>query len=504
MAYTSTPYDSDVSEVITTKSSWGPVSNLCAAIVGAGIICLPTAFEKSGLIGSILLLAVCGYGTAYSIDLLTDALDCASIIESNRIDHSSSTNSNLRANSFPSYESLAYGLCGPKTGLLVEISIIVFCFGVMVGYIMAVGDMLEDGIIKVFDAPISREVIMTLFWLVFMLPLSLVEKIDNLKYSSSFGMASACFFVFVTVYKSIESVGKDGYNDSWGDAGVRLWPESFGDVLISLSLMCFVFSCQVNVPRIYNELELDSNSLSYMKKVTRAAVGVCFIVYLFMGTFSYLNYGEDTDGDVLNNFCIQDTHDGLVVCAFVLLALKVCVAYPINVLPCCDATHHIVQRRHKSMKIDSSDKGIQLLDDKSMYLLYDEVVQDESIVTSVNSVPNGGDDEEEVTHEHTVIIPRRRQLIFSLLYSICSLLVALVVPNVSVVFSLVGGTSGALLGFILPSVFVIRLGLTDHDSTKKMIAYGLIIAGLLIAILSTAFTIYDLVDDEGGKDVCDA
>eukprot|EP00816_Leptocylindrus_hargravesii_P008976 CAMPEP_0196807422 /NCGR_PEP_ID=MMETSP1362-20130617/7404_1 /TAXON_ID=163516 /ORGANISM="Leptocylindrus danicus, Strain CCMP1856" /LENGTH=347 /DNA_ID=CAMNT_0042181343 /DNA_START=48 /DNA_END=1091 /DNA_ORIENTATION=- len=347
---------------------------------------------------------------------------------------------------------------------------------------------------------------MILFWLVFMLPLSLFEKVDDLKYSSSIGMIAACFFVFVTVYKSIESVLTEGYGDSWGDSGVRLWPKSFADVLVSLALMSFVFSCQVNVPRIYNELEhnSNSNSLSYMKKVTRVAVGVCFIIYLFMGTFAYLSYGKDTDYDVLNNFCIQDTHDGLVIAAFILLALKVCVAYPLNVFPCCDATHHIVHRRQKSMVMNScrsnADERTQMIvDDKSMHLLYEEVgAQDGSVVTSINQ------EEPETAHAHTGMIPRSRQLVLSVLYSVSSLLLALVVPNVSIVFSLVGGTSGALLGFILPPVFVIRLGLTDHDATKKMIAYGLIVAGIFIAVLSTAFTIYDLVNGEEDNDICDS
>ena len=44
---------------------------------------------------------------------------------------------------YTSYEDLTVKLFGRKMGLLVEVNIIVFCFGTGVAYLIAVGDILE-------------------------------------------------------------------------------------------------------------------------------------------------------------------------------------------------------------------------------------------------------------------------------------------------------------------------------------------------------------------------
>lgn len=64
---------------------------------------------------------------------------------------------------------------------------------------------------------------------------------------------------------------------------------------------------------------------------------------------------------------------------------------------------------------------------------------------------------------------------------------ALVVPNISVVFGLLGGTTSSLLGFVVPGL----LGL-ERDK-KRISAWVLVIFGGLIGVLTTGATIHSMM-----------
>lgn len=63
-------------------------------------------------------------------------------------------------------------------GIIVEINIIIFCFGAAAAYLVAIGDILEPLMgLGTFPAWVDRNVMLCGFWLVVMFPLSMVEKV---------------------------------------------------------------------------------------------------------------------------------------------------------------------------------------------------------------------------------------------------------------------------------------------------------------------------------------
>ena len=63
---------------------------------------------------------------------------------------------------------------------------------------------------------------------------------------------------------------------------------------------------------------------------------------------------------------------------------------------------------------------------------------------------------------------------------------ALVIPNISVVFGLLGGTTSSLLGFIVPGLLGLQL-----DRTRTS-CWVLVICGSIIAVLTTTVTVYSM------------
>jgi amino acid permease len=82
----------------------------------------------------------------------------------------------------------------------------------------------------------------------------------------------------------------------------------------------------------------------------------------------------------------------------------------------------------------------------------------------------------------------RQHQFVTLLVAGSALGLALVVPNISVVFGLLGGTTSSILGFVVPGM----LGLA-MDGPNKTSAWILVVAGTLIGVLTTGVTVYSTI-----------
>ena len=285
----------------TPCQSAGAISNLCSATLGAGALSLPYAFSLTGLIPGVILLLLSGYLTILSIDIII--ISC------------------VKTNLFK-YEDVAVRLAGRTAGRALEASLLVFCFGTAVAYIVAVGDILDQFVRSLNDSLgsdkestlmtiYSRDRVMVLFWLLVMFPLSLQRHVEGLKRFSSVGVLSIIFLVLAAVIHSIQhgdilgtTIRDSDQNKNTNDIVTLLWPNSFWDVVQAFPIMIFAFSCQVNVCAIFEELKSPGDIVSnhdsilikerMMKRIIRSGISLCITLYLAIGIFGYLDFAHQT------------------------------------------------------------------------------------------------------------------------------------------------------------------------------------------------------------------
>lgn len=237
------------------KLSPGSISNLCSATLGAGALSLPYAISITGIIVGVLSLLLSAYLTIISINIIIEA--CVS----------------TQLNKF---EDVSKRLVGSSLSFALEASLLLFCFGTAVAYIVAVGDILDQGFHSItflweqgstFASLYSRERVMVLFWAIIMLPLSLQTKLKRLEKFSSLGVCSIIFLVIACVIHSIihgDTLGSGEYHSQKSSTTISvpslLWPKSFAGILQAFPIIIFAFSCQVNVCAIYEELKPSSLS----------------------------------------------------------------------------------------------------------------------------------------------------------------------------------------------------------------------------------------------------
>ena len=88
---------------------------------------------------------------------------------------------------------------------------------------------------------------------------------------------------------------------------------------------------------------------------------------------------------------------------------------------------------------------------------------------------------------------------WTLLLAGSALALALVVPNISLVFSILGGTTSSWLGFCVPGLLGLRLeadvGWTlapARSPWRRLVAWILLVGGIAVGILTTYLTVNSL------------
>lgn len=421
---------------------WGAVFNLSTATLGAGSLALPHAFQQMGLVLAVTFCILTAMASHLANMLLADCLEATGVA---------------------SFEDLAEVAFGRWNRRAIGASVFVISFGSAVAYTIALGDILQP-FIDVFAAThsmpwLTRDLCLSAFWVVIMLPLSLVKDVSQLRFTSLFAVLALIYLaIAMGVHFGIDA----SIMPSKTIGEVRLI--EFGHYSMgtasSISLIIFSFDGQMNVPSIYSELRTPYKT-RVMTAVSSRAMAICALCYIAIGFVGYANFPHSSQGDLLNNYCLHtpsltsySAHmPSIMTSAALAIALQLLMAYPVNLYPGRDtldlAFFSQCGRRHKQL----------------------------------------------------------RHVGLTFFMAAPSLALALVLPDISVVFGVLGGTANVYLCFVMPALIAWRL---RHRTVLLRSRCGrascllLAGAGAAFGILSTAATVLDLLDgvpDSGGA--CD-
>jgi len=496
------------SSTISCGNFFGAVANLCSATLGAGILALPFAMYEAGLIFGLLLLLASAWATAASIELIVQACDYY---------HRST------------YESVVEKALGPNWRQTVEISVLLFCGGTAVAYVIAVGDIME----RVEDVGHNshKRIAMVLVWLMAMLPLSCLRRMQSLQCASSVGIMSiGTLLAAATVHLFLppESNSDSGFL-KMQELELFLWPNhGILSVLRACPIFFFAYSCQVNVAQIYDELpgprslepgttatESENGRVRTMSWVAWVAIALCSLLYASVSFVTLIDFGDLVEPNILSCYQLSGRESALLHLAFLAMALAVIMAFPLNVFP---ARVSIIQMWEAASNkfavdpmllcVDEDEAQEPLLSKKKSTNTY----KSNSGENETNAMERGYEDtdplqqptdsfpvltqqqsaqgDESLVAEEPEFHARQHQFV-TLLVAGTALGLALVVPNISVVFGLLGGTTSSLLGFVVPGM----LGLAMDGNSNKASAWVLVVAGTLIGVVTTAVTLYSAIRD---------
>ncbi|EEF47676.1 amino acid transporter AVT6A [Ricinus communis] len=272
----------------------GAVFNLSTTIIGAGIMALPAIMKVLGVglgIGMIVLVAIL---TEYSLEILLRYSKAAKV------------------ESYGGVMGDAFGNIGKR---LLQIFILLNIVGVLIVYIIIIGDVLSGtssngvhhaGVLEGWFGSHwwnGRTFVLLFITLSVFAPLSCFKRIDSLRYTSALAFALAVVFLIITagitIFKLVNgSVAMPRFVPNVSDIA------SFWNLFTVVPILVTAFICHVNIHTIENELE-DS---SLIQPVMRTSISLCSTVYILTSFFGILLFGNSTLDDVLANF---DTNLGV-------------------------------------------------------------------------------------------------------------------------------------------------------------------------------------------------
>lgn len=272
-----------------------------------------------------------------------------------------------------------------------------------------------------------------------------LPTIDALRWTSSIAIVCIVLFVVISIIVGVRQVIIQPLEYNW-------FPQTIGAFSTAVSVFFTCLASHVNIPKMTAELKLPKASKfsSRVKKMDRAnnvAFVACSLIYYLVGLCGYLAYGPNTEDNLLTNFGTNNTwYMNIVKLAYSFVAL---FSYPV--------------------------------------LAFSPLV---SIDKTLFKQPR----------------PATRRVLQAFIWSILTYVVAMIIPQLRVIFSLTGSLCGVALVFVWPAFFYIHVAKREKaraKSTKRSqydiktgaiyFAWFLFYIGIVMAVFMTALEVKKLV-----------
>eukprot|EP00980_Cylindrotheca_fusiformis_P016128 scaffold4790_cov98-Cylindrotheca_fusiformis.AAC.12 len=414
--------------------------NLSASIIGGGVLSIPLAFEKCGLIlGSLLMLAA-AIVTERSLYLLCL---CA------------------RITGATSYGEVGKHAFGTSMEYFISLLLFVFLMFVLVAYMVLVQDIWTS-IFQVLtgtmqNIKIHRSYVLFAI-LLFMSPFLVQKTLYALRFNCFVGLTSVSLLCLALCHHAFTTPLPKP---------LMLWTDSLEDVLFAFPIVTLSFLSIFNILPIQGSLIQPSRGR--MVQVIDGAVGISLLITLVFGMSGYLYAGLDTDGNILNN--ISMSGDWLFFLGRLGFGISIMLAMAMILLPCRASLLELLE-----VALHGPDHA--------------PVGEETPLILPANTIPNS-------SRRLLSDTPWIHYLATFGIMGSCYL-IAMHVPGVAIVWSLCGSFMAFLISFILPAACYLRIHRINrpkaqHEHTAWIwFSWFLLVTSTIGAIICTAHTILRL------------
>ena len=276
----------------------GTIFNIINSLMGAGILSVPCTFTFIGIIPSIIIMMLIAFLSWLSGSLVLSLLK------------------QTHAVSFDQLAALILGKVGSRILSVLNMLFLLCC---LLGFLIIGGDMITSwfslGGINI-SGMWPRAIMMAIYGIAIPIALSVPRNIRFLRYFAVGSVFCVCFYCVSMVYKGISKIITDGVADSisYGHFGMGLFSS------ISIYGLSFAIAL-VFIPAI----SMYSTDLKKRKFTSFAAQFLCFLLVAISGLFGYLQFGKDTNSNMLKNYPDDDI---LIIIVRSCFFIVVSCAYP--------------------------------------------------------------------------------------------------------------------------------------------------------------------------------
>lgn len=414
------------------NSIFSSVINLFICAAGAGLLSFPYAVKNAGIISMSLITIIFAI-----INIITD-LVYMSVAQRK-------SNRDLIINgTMVEVVNLSVGKLGSKVALA---SIWIGGIGTMIGFMILIGDCIipiadhlciesnDNNILCVFGK--SRAITIILFTLLLVLPASCLRNFSHIIFGSILAALTVLVVCGSVVYKGIDSIDINDFILSDNSLIRPSWR-----IMLGIPIAVFALGNHTQVVQITREaMKNNSKSEKNIHYSVFIAQVICVVLYLGTGIFGYIAFGSNTKGDVLMNF----SNDGIGNICRILMAIHISLAFP-GKINCFILFKLIIIFNIKFYIYE-----VILIPVRSVFF------------ASISSYLIKSDKNHQLHHpekESLIIekdyniddIPKNKLIIATAIIVLPCSLIAILIPEVVIVFGLLGASIGSLQLYGLPGI----------------------------------------------------
>lgn len=416
---------------MSTEKTGTPLSTIATVInniIGAGLLALPYTFYRSSLIPGIVSMVVTGILNMVSMIILAR---------------------NCELSGARSYKELSEIAFGKRSATVIALVMAIYTLGSCVSYVVLLGDALPELIDNAGDPATdtvvnfwtNRANILPICATAILLPLANHRNLSSLRFT-----ATASFICIV--YTALMIAVRAGRNPV--SSSIVYVKEGPG-VFVGIPITMVSFTMHYNTPRYWHELQ--NATIKTFTFIAFVCFGFALAIYELTATSGYLMFGNDTKGDILENFADNDEP---AFAARVALVLVMFFSYPLAFNSYRASVHALLpspwQQRIEQGIIDYTDAVKE----------YKEHLYTDIEVTDYN---NNEDDDNANYRPSLSFFPWIKYMVYSFYTMvrvdwphIClttilvglTVIVAIALPQLEVILGYKGALGGTLIVYVFP------------------------------------------------------
>ncbi|KAI8469238.1 MAG: transmembrane amino acid transporter protein-domain-containing protein [Monoraphidium minutum] len=273
--------------------------NLAKAIVGAGMMGLPRAFRLLGWVTGTTLIAAVGGITYWSMAVIVEG--------------------DARAGGCASYAALARAACGRRVADAAQVSVLLFCFGFAVVYLVVITDVLVGtppacnglicelaGAAAAASPLLSRRAVLLALAGGVAAPLLLIRRLENLDFFNYLGVATSLLLAAISAALGGSALaGGAASQIPAGPQWAALGGGARGAAEVA-SIVAVLLACYVGHQNLHPLLPLlKPYTGGRMRGVLVVALSIAALVFTVLCVGASLAFGATLQVNVLSNLSIE-------------------------------------------------------------------------------------------------------------------------------------------------------------------------------------------------------
>eukprot|EP01084_Bolivina_argentea_P110153 196756_1 len=401
-----------VSSIQGTSSIGAVLSNFLNSLVGSGILSIPFVYAQCGVFGGIILMLIFAILCTYTLNLMIQTAQKLNVTH---------------------YESLGLKSLGLIGYIICSLCLLLLDLGACISFLIILGDCVFQLIqIWGYHSLIHRQLSIVIISIIIIFPPCLFRDISFYEKFSIIKMFSIGLVIIVVIYEWISYRFLMQHGNQFAH---KFLPEmdditwfNINGMTTAIGIIAYCFVCHDTAFIYYNTLYNPTTSrwsiLSFLS-ITSA-----MLMSLIMSIPAYFTFGDDVQGNILNNYNTKNTIIIFTRCVYVITAA---LTYPTCFFVARHVLYALCIRSNSLFKIYLFKKQkptIMRLSEYSQFL-YDT--------------------------EYTVkSSPLFHHLLVTILIFFVTLFVALIVDDLGAAMSIIGNVSSVNLAFVLPCIFHIK------------------------------------------------